>query len=133
MTTNQNHVHLFTHPPLRLAANPDQDTIPDIAATARKIACPLADMDADAFTHAHRIHRTRGAFRLLGALGSLVIAFVQSLDGLVSYHEAHYVLVAAPAVASVLLGELVVLAHRAARAPRIPIARVISGRRRVRA
>jgi hypothetical protein len=90
-------------------------------------------MDVDAFTHAHRIHRVRGAFRLAGALGSLAIAFLQSLDGLMSYHDAHYVLIPAPVLAATLLGELVVVVCRVARAPTIPTARVIPGRRRTRA
>ena len=130
MTTNQNHFHLFTHPALRLAARPDQDSIPDIAATARRIACPLADMDADAFTHAHRIHRTRGAFRLLGALGSLTLAFLQSLDGLLSYHDAEYLLVPIPVIAGWLAGELVVAVHRIHRERELPIprARIVRGR-----
>lgn len=132
INTNQNHLILFTHPPVRRGAPRDQDTIPDIPATAARIACPPADMDADAFTRAHRIHRMRGAFRLIGGLGSLAIAFLQSLDGLMSYHDAHYILVPVPAVAGVLLGELVAMARRAARPPRIPHARVISGRRRAR-
>jgi hypothetical protein len=130
ISTNQNHLILFTHPPVRRATRLDQDTIPDIPATAVRIACPPADMDADAFTHAHRIHRVRGAFRLLGALGSLAIAFLQSLDGLMSYHDARYILVPVPAVAGALLGELVALARRASRPPRIPAARVIPRRRR---
>jgi hypothetical protein len=130
INTNQNHLILFTHPSVRRASPRDQDTIPDIPATAARITCPLADMDADEFTHAHRAHRVRGAFRLLGSLGSLTLAFLQSLDGLMSYHDGRYVLLPIPVIAGWLAGELVVAVHRMHRACESPIprARVLRGR-----
>jgi hypothetical protein len=130
MTTNQNHLSLFTPPPVRPPAHRDQDTIPDIAATTARIACPLAEMDADAFTHAHRDHRVRGAFRLLGALGSLALAFVQSLDGLISWHDARYVMVPIPLVVGWVAGEVAVSVRRMLRACESPIprARIVRGR-----
>jgi hypothetical protein len=135
MNTNQNHLDLFTGPRVRLAANPDQDTFPDIAATAAQIACRLASMEAETFTHAHRDHRVRGACRLLGMLAALALAFVQSLDGLVSWHVGRYMTIPIPLVAGWLAGEIAVLLRREwrARQPRIPAARVISTRRQARA
>jgi hypothetical protein len=61
---------------------------------------------------------------------TLAIAFLQSLDGLMSYHDARYILVPVPAVAGTLLGELVAIARRTAPPPRLPTARMIPRRRR---
>ena len=134
ISTNQNHFILFTHPPVRRGDARDQDTIPDMPATAARITCPLAMMDADAFAHAHRDRRLRCAFRLIGALGALALAFVQSLDGLVSYHDGRYVTIPIPLVVCWVAGELAVALRRAwrARQPRIPPARVISTHRHAR-
>jgi hypothetical protein len=92
-------------------------------------------MEAETFTHAHRDHRVRGACRLLGMLAALALAFVQSLDGLVSWHVGRYMTIPIPLVAGWLAGEIAVLLRREwrARQPRIPAARVISTRRQARA
>lgn len=80
-----------------------------------------------AFREAHIDRRLRGAFRLVGALAGVAIAFVLSLAQLEVSREPVTVIVVAPIVAFTLLGELVVrLLHVwRARNPRIPQARLV--------
>lgn len=80
-----------------------------------------------AFCEAQLDRRVRGAFRLLGVLAGVAIAFVLSLAQLEVSREPVTVVVAAPIVGFTLLGELVVrLLHLwRARNPRIPQARLV--------
>jgi len=88
------------------------------------------------FAAAHTDRRIRGAFRLAGTVLTLALAFTLSLAALPAYHDGIVVVIPVPLALCWLAGELVVLARRivvmvrrAARAPQIPGARVISGHR----
>jgi len=87
----------------------------------------MDDPAIDAFTCAQGDRRVRGAFRLVGIVAAVAIAFVLSLGQLEVFHEGVYLVYPVPVVVCWLLGELAVGVRRELRArnPRIPQARLL--------